>query len=267
MIKKVFLPVVLALIFFFWLFSVPAGAAPEAQATAFPTPTAGTDGRVLYTVLPGDSQWLVAAKFGLDIEQLRLLNNWSADEILVEGQVILLGLAAQQEPTAQASAESVATPQGTAESPGTGMICALLFDDVNGDALRQESEFGIAAGAVSVSQRAGQASETGTTGDEIDADEEAVPLCFDDLPAGEYTISVAAPSGYNPTTAQSATLELKAGDETRLNFGAQLGSAAQSAILTPEEGGRSPLMGLLGFVLLLSGAGLGVYTWQMARRR
>jgi hypothetical protein len=147
------------------------------------------------------------------------------------------------------------------------MICALLFDDVNGDALRQESEFGIAAGAVSVSQRAGQASETGTTGDEIDADDEPVPLCFDDLPTGEYTISVAAPSGYNPTTAQTATLELKAGDETRLNFGAQLGSAAQSAILTPEEGGRSPLMGLLGFVLLLSGAGLGVYTWQMARRR
>jgi hypothetical protein len=267
MIKKLLLPVSLALIFFLWILSIPAGASPHAQATPFPTPTPGGDGRILYTVLAGDSQWLVAAKFNLDIEQLRLLNNWTVDEILIEGQVILLGLASQQDPTAQPTAQSEATPEGIPESPGSGMICILLFDDLNGDALRQESEFGIVSGAVSVSQRAGEASRSGTTMDEIDVDEEPVPTCFEELPIGEYTISVAAPEGYNPTTAQSATLELKAGDETRLNFGAQLGSAAQSEILTPEEGGRSPLMGLLGFVLLLSGTGLGLYTWQLSRRR
>jgi len=268
MIKKLLLPSSLALLFFIWMASIPVGASPNAQATPFPTPTPGGDGRILYTVLAGDSQWLVAAKFNLDIEQLRLLNNWTADEILIEGQVILLGLASQQEPTALPTSQGEATPEGTvAESPGSGMICILLFDDINGDALRQESEFGIVAGAVSVSQRAGEASRSGSTTDEIDVDEEPVPTCFEELPVGEYTISVAAPEGFNPTTAQSATLDLKAGDETRLNFGAQLGSAAQSEILTPEEGGRSPLMGLLGFVLLLSGAGLGIYTWRLSRQR
>lgn len=267
MIKKLLIPSALALLFFLWMLSAPAGAAPNAQATPVPIPTAAGDGRILYTVLPGDSQWLIAAKFSLDIEQLRLLNNWTADEPLIEGQVILLGLAAQQDPTAQPTDQGEATPEGTLESPGTGMICTLLFEDVNGDALRQESEFGIAAGAVSVSQRAGEASQSGTTTDEIDVDEEPVPICFEELPIGEYTISVAAPEGYNPTTAQSASLELKAGDETRLNFGAQLSTAAQSDILSPEEGGRSPLVGLLGFVLLLSGAGLGIYTWRLARQR
>lgn len=267
MIKKILLPTGLILLFFFLALSVPAAASPSLQATPFPTPTPAQDGRILYTIQAGDSQWLIAAKFNLDIEQLRILNNWTADEILIEGQVILLGLASQVDPTAQPTLQGEATPESTPESPGTGMICAFLFEDVNGDALRQESEFGIAAGAVSVSERTGQASETGTTTDEIDADEDPVPACFEELPVGEYTISVAAPEGYNPTTAQSATLDLKAGDETTLNFGAQLSSAAQAEFLSPEVGGRSPLMGLLGLVLILGGAGLGVYTWQLARQR
>jgi hypothetical protein len=84
---------------------------------------------------------------------------------------------------------------------------------------------------------------------------------------GEYTVSVAAPQGYNATTAQSATIQLNPGDATTLNFGAQASSTSGLGALTPEEGGRSPLMGLLGIVLLLSGAGLGFYTWQMSRRR
>ena len=137
----------------------------------------------------------------------------------------------------------------------------------NGDALRQETEFGIDGGAVSASERTGLASQTGNSMALTDADGEPIPTCFEGLPPGEYTVSAAAPESYNPTTAQSATLQLTAGDETTLNFGAQLSSEAQSGQLTPEEGGRSPLMGLLGIVLLLSGLGLGAYTWQLARRR
>jgi hypothetical protein len=236
------------------------------QATPFPMPTAGADGRILYTVQAGDSQWLISAKFNIPIEQLRILNNWTAEQTLAEGELVLLGIAGS-EPTATVGPTSEVVATNTPQTPGTGSICALLFDDVNGDALREETEFGIAAGQASVSERTGRASRTDTTVSQVDTDGLPVATCFADLPSGEYTVSVAAPQGYNPTTTQSHTVQLAPGDQVSLNFGAQASSSSSFNVLSPEEGGRSPLMGLLGVVLILGGGGLGVYTWQLARRR
>jgi hypothetical protein len=248
------------------VFSNSASASPLYQSTPQATPTAGADGRILYTVVAGDSQWLISARFGIPIETLRILNSWTADQALVEGEIVVLGIAGNEPtPTVGPTSEVVAT--NTPETPGTGSICVLLFDDVNGDALREETEFGIAAGQASVTERTGLASRTATTVSELDADGLPVAACFTDLPRGEYTVSVAAPDGYNPTTAQSATIQLAPGDTTALNFGAQASSSSGFNVLSPEEGGRSPLMGLLGVVLLLGGGGLGLYTWQLARRR
>lgn len=247
-------------------FSFSASASPLYQSTPQSTPTPGADGRVLYTVLAGDSQWGIAAKFNIPLEQLRILNSWTADQILVEGELVILGIAST-DPTVTVEATSVVATS-TPETPGTGSICVLLFDDVNGDALREETEFGIPAGQASVTERTGLASQTGTTVSELDADGLPVGTCFDNLPRGEYTVSVAAPQGYNPTTAQSATIQLAPGDQTSLNFGAQAGSSSGLNLLTPEEGGPpSVLMGLLGVVLLLGGVGLGIYSWQLSRRR
>lgn len=237
------------------------------QSTPVPMPTAGADGRILYTILAGESQFSIAAKFGIPIETLQSLNNWTGDETINEGQVILLGLVSQEQatPTVGPTSEVVATltPEGPA---GTGRICVLLFDDVNGDALRQETEFGIADGQASVGGRPPLPSNSGTTVAALDEDGAPVPVCFEGLPPGEYTISVAIPQGYNSTTAANTTIVLNSGDDTSLNFGAQAGSSSGFNVLSPEEGGRSPLMGLLGIVLLLSGAGLGFYTMQMRRR-
>ena len=246
--------------------SFPTGALAQTNCT--PLPAAGDDGRILYPVVEGDSQWIIAARFCMRVEDLRILNNLTAEDPLQIGQVLLLGLASEQEPTDDPAITPEAEVTTTAEIPGTGMICVLLFEDLNGDALRQETELAIGDGAASVSERTGKASRTGTTTSTLDADGLAIPVCFEELPIGEYTVSVAAPQGYNPTTTQSHTIQLSPGDATTLNFGAQLGSAATlGGALSLEEGGRSPLMGLLGMVLLLGGAGLGAYTWQMARRR
>ncbi|MEX1071561.1 MAG: LysM peptidoglycan-binding domain-containing protein [Anaerolineales bacterium] len=251
-----------------WSLVTPAlASAPALQATLQPTPTPGADGRILYTVLAGDSPLLIAEKFGLDYQQLRILNNWGENEVLVEGQVILLGLGSQGTATAVVGPTSDLVATITPETPGTGAICVLLFNDVNGDALRQDTELGIADGAASISERTGLASRTGVTVSILDVDGVPEPTCFTDLPVGEYTVSAAAPEGYNPTTTQSSTIQLHPGDQTTLNFGAQASSSSGLGGLSPEEGGRSPLMGLLGIVLILGGAGLGAYTWQMARRR
>jgi hypothetical protein len=244
------------------------GTALALQATPEAMPPAGADGRILYTVLAGDSQWSIAAKFGIDLVALQNLNNWTGNEVLVENQVILLGLASQQEATPTSTSEVVAT--NTPEATGTGSICVLLFDDVNGDALRAETEAGIADGQASVNERSGKASRTSATVSALDEDGEPVRTCFDELPLGDYTVSIALPAGYNPTTARDRQVQITRGGEVQtVNFGAQAAgdSAGGSGFLSLEQGGRSPLAGLLGIVLLLGGAGLGFYTLQLSRRR
>jgi LysM repeat protein len=256
---------ILMLVFSLGAFNSLGAASAAAQATALPLPEPDETGRVLYTVQPGDSPFLIAAKFQLDINQLNILNNWTSETVLQEGQVVILALASTPDPGATATPTPGA--DATPESAGTGTINVFLFDDVNGDGLRQETEFGIANGAVSVTHRAGLASRQETTFSLIDVDGLPVLNSFADLPAGEYTVSMAVPDGYNPTTILSKTVDLTAGGSVTLNFGAQLSSEARANQLSPEEGGRSPLMGLLGFVLLVSGLGLGYYNLQGRRRR
>ena len=91
----------------------------------------------------------------------------------------------------------------------------------------------------------------------------AQPVCFKDVPAGEYTISMAAPDGYNATSELTYTLTLKAGDSATLDFGAQLSTAAQPR--TVSEGGRSPMLGILGGLILVGGLALGIYVRAMRR--
>ncbi|MEX1249005.1 MAG: LysM peptidoglycan-binding domain-containing protein [Anaerolineales bacterium] len=248
----------------------PAAASNLAlQDTPQPTPTAGADGRILYTVLAGESPWSIAAKFGFDLIALQNLNNWTDDEILVEGQTILLGLANQQEPTATPGPQDQVAATNTPQAAGTGSICVLLFDDVNGDALRNATEFGIADGQASINERSGKASRTSATVSAVDEEGEPVRTCFDELPLGDYTVSIALPTGYNPTTARDRQLQITRGGEVQtVNFGAQAsGDPAGSGFLSLQQGNRSPLVGLLGVLLLLGGAGLGFYTLQLSRRR
>jgi hypothetical protein len=152
---------------------------------------------------------------------------------------------------------------------GTTEICVLLYDDVNGDALRQETEVGIEGGAVSVGNTAGTFSETKATVSEIDPDtEEPVQTCFTDVPEGEYNISLAVPENYNPTTLLTSTFTINAGDVALFDFGAQ--SQTETGIeVAPEEGGGgsspSPIFGILGGLLLLGGLGLGWYAYQQRK--
>ena len=143
----------------------------------------------------------------------------------------------------------------------------LLYDDVNGDALRQETEFGVADGAVSVSNTAGTFTETRTTVSQIDPDtEEPLQSCFTDVPEGEYNISMAIPENYNPTMELTYTLSIKAGDRAFVDFGVQP-KAETAEEVAPEDGGggTSPIFGILGGLLLLGGLGLGWYAFQQRK--
>jgi hypothetical protein len=247
-----------------WL---PANAAPNVQVQ-YATPTAGADGRILYVVQPGDSCLRIALLNGISVEQLRELNrNLDADCTVIEGQQLLIGLIG---PAASPTPGPSPTPLPPTITPtpltGTTEICVLLFNDQNGDALRQETEPAVAGGAISVTETNGAYSASQVT--TINPDPEAYPgMCFTDVPEGNYNISVAVPDNYNPTMEMSYKLDVKAGDRASIAFGAQSSQeTVQTASDSGEEGGGTSLIfGILGGLLLAGGAGLGWYAWRMSR--
>jgi hypothetical protein len=239
-----------------------AYVAPVLQLTPFPTPTPGADGRILYKIQPGDTLLRISLIAGVPLEELRGLNNLTGDNIVV-GDELLLGLGGPSvvTPTPGPSPTPTAVLPTPSPRPGNGIICVVLYNDINGDALRQDSEPAIAGGAISLSNRSGSVSLTAET---VAGDE---PYCFQDVPEGEFSITVGVPDGYNPTTATNFDLGLNAGDETALGFGVQANTAAELESPAPEEGGRSPLLGIVGGLFLLAGAGLAIFGSRLLRRK
>jgi hypothetical protein len=244
----------------------PVNAAPPRQLTPFPTPTPGPDGRIIYIVQTGDTLWRIAAITGLSLDEIRLLNNLSADEPILPGQQLLLGQGGPVavSPTSGPSPTPTSRLPTPTPSPGAGTICVLLFDDVNGDAFHQETEPSIGGGAISITNRAGTVSETADTRTVAAPGESE---CFEELPEGNYNVTVAVPEGYNATSLLNYPLVLRAGDETFLAFGAQLSTQAQIDSPPPAEGGRSPMLGLIGGALLVVGVGLGLFAGRLTRQR
>jgi hypothetical protein len=239
-----------------------AQAAPALQG--FVTATPGPDGRILYIVAPGDSCLQVAYLHGITVAQLRQFNS-RLDEncTLVVGQQLVVGLAAQNVPTA-GPAPTLPSPTVTA-TPVSGIteVCVLLFNDRNGDALRQADELGIEGGAVSLTNLNGSYSQTQNTSAAVDPDTgEPVRACFADVPSGEYNVSMAVPDDYNPTMLLSYTLTVKPGDRVSIDFGAQSKTITVSEPVQTQGSSRSSFLGILGFLLLIGGAGLGYYAYR-----
>jgi murein DD-endopeptidase MepM/ murein hydrolase activator NlpD len=238
-----------------------AHAAPERQ---FVTATPGPDGRIMYVVVEGDSCLQVALLHGITVPQLRQFNTrLDEDCTLSVGQQLVVGLAQAEAPTA-GPAPTLPSPTVTATPvSGTTEVCVLLFEDRNGDAVRQEAELGIEGGAVSLTNLNGSYSETQNTSSAVDPDTLLpVRACFVDVPGGEYNVSMAVPDEYNPTMLLSYTLTVKAGDRAEISFGAQSKTITVSEPADAQEGNRSSLLGVFGFLLLLGGAGLGYYAYR-----
>ena len=123
-----------------------------------PTLTPGADGRTIYIVQAGDNCTRVAFLNGISVDQLRQLNS-KLDEncTLIEGQELLVGIIAVVEtPTALVS--PTVSPFTATPTPliGTTEVCILLFNDANGNALREETEPAVAGGAVSLTENNGE---------------------------------------------------------------------------------------------------------------
>ena len=264
---KTQLPFIILFIFFLLLALGVALPVTSTYAQGFVTATPNPDGRIMYIVQEGDNCSSVALKHGISVAQLRLYNTrLDADCTVAIGQALVVGLAVQNLPTS--AVPTLASPTVTATPvSGTTEVCVLLFEDQNGDSLRQETEFGIDGGAISLTNLNGSYSKTENTSSATDPDTgDPVRACFVDVPAGDYNVSVAVPDQYNPTMLLSYKLTVKAGDRASIDFGAQ-SKALTVSESTDEGANRSSPLGILGLLLLLGGAGLGYYAYRSSQPR
>ena len=242
-----------------------AGSAPFAQPTPFPTPTPGPDGRILYTVQADDSLWRIAALAGISLDQLMALNGIQPGDFITPGMQLELGVGGPVQPTGApaASVTTVTVPVATpTPTVGTGVICVLLFEDVDGDGRLDSGEPALAGGQISIVDIGGSLAAEYAT-EVLDLELDPSGFCFEDLANADYNVSAAVPAGYNPTTGLNAGVSLNPGDIKYLQYGAQ-----PSAGLTNGTGGggRSALLGLVGALLLFAAAGLGYYATRLTKK-
>lgn len=263
-------------------FSAQAAEAPQGIGQ-YQTPTAQPDGRIIYVAQAGDTCIKIGLLHNIDENQLRAMNP-DLDEncTVIAGQQLMIGVGGPAaQPTVTPGGPTI-TPLPVSPTPtpftGSTEICVLLFADVNGNAIREELELGLAGGAISVTNALGGYSQTRDSISEIDLDTlEPAYICFgapppgeedvpesERLPEGKYTVSAAIPDGYNPTSTLSYEIDVKAGETAYVAFGAQ---SQDVTLVEPEAetGGNSSLLGMLGALLLLGGGGLAWYAMRMGK--
>jgi hypothetical protein len=267
--------------------AIPTMAAPEPQYTPIATPTPGPDGRIIYIVQAGDTLWRISAITGVPLDELRRLNDLADDDVIQEGDQLLLGLGGPSElpptegpPPTPTSDVPTATP-----SIGTGVLCISVFLDTNGDALRQDDEPDLEGSAISISNRTGTVSLSQGEGGglvprcyedieigvyDIEGSREeclSIVQCALDIDEGEYNISIAIPEGYNATTTLNHVTELEAGFQRFLDFGAQPNSEtiAEVPIIPETSEEPSPLLAIIGVGLLVVGIALGIAAFILRR--
>ncbi len=249
--KKYIFPLLLliSVAFFAWR-AIPVAASSQPQVR-YLTPTPGADGRILYIVQAGDTCTAIYLKTNVSLDQIKKLNNLSGDCTIIPGQKLVLGVT--EPPAATAAPQMTPTsllPRGST-SGGNGMVCVFLYGDLNGNALRDADELPIPGGAVSLNDRLGKVSKTAQTTTDPN------PLCWNDIPAGDYNISMAPPQGFNPTTNMNYPITILPGDSQYINFGTQPSIAENPP--TPSGGNSSPLLAIAGGILIIGGIGLGIY--------
>jgi LysM repeat protein len=255
--------------------SGPAPTNPPPLLTPFTLPTPGPDGNIVYIVQPNDTLWRIAALAGLTVEQLKAMNGLTSDIVSI-GQRLIIGQATQAAPTlapqptidpnaATAPPAGAATATPAQVAAGAGTVCALLYEDTNGNGRRDDGEGLLTGGQLMVVETStGQPVQAHTT-----TGAEEKPHCFENLPAGQYTVSAASPTGYNSTRANSTTLDVTAGSLSNMEFGAQRGSGGASENPAATTGDnprlRTALFGAAGIMFLLLAA--GVAGFLILRRR
>ncbi|MGA2489579.1 MAG: SdrD B-like domain-containing protein [Anaerolineales bacterium] len=247
---------------------MPVEASPAQQQVAYPSPTPGPDGRIIYIVKKGDTCIEISLLYGVSLEYIRTTNLLDENCTLREGQKLMIGVGgpsiASPTPNPAATATEV-TLTATPGAGGTAQVCVLVYDDANGDALRQATEGAIAGAAISLTSADGTYSQTLTS--VINPDATAYQgMCFANVSPGQYSVSAGVPEDYNPTMNLTTSVNVIPGEVASVDFGAQPKTVPAVAVATPAKS-TSPLLGIAGAAFLLIGIGLGAYAWNVLRKK
>jgi len=237
--------------------------ADSLSQASYQTPTPNAEGQIIYTVQEGDTCTRIFLLTNVSIEQLIALNDLGSDCNVFEGQELIIATVAPATATLEGP-QFTPTPGPPTPTPfdGNGELCVVLFEDLDGNQMRAETEFYLGGGVISVNNRAGTFSETMET---VGGDPALVePACFDGIPEGVYNLSMGIPEGYIATTSLNLTLEVSAGDTIVVDFGAQPSSTMINPPEPVEGEGRSPIFLIIGILLL---AGGGAFTFFFIRSR
>jgi len=236
--------------------------------TPFTVPPADAEGNIVYVVQSGDTLWRIAGIAGTTPDQIKAMNGLTSD-ILSIGQRLIIGKAAgaatqPPAPTAPVEASPTIAPDAGGATPNSGgtqvattgsaTICSMMFEDLNGNGRRDANEGLVAGGQFTVVDSATGAPVQAYTTDGVNE-----PHCFTNLPPGAYTVSSAAPQGFNLTTASTIPLPLDAGSLGNTEFGAQHSSDNASAATSGAGSSarlRVALFGAAGIMFLLLAAGV-----------
>ena len=234
---------------------------------SFQTPTPNAESQIIYTVREGDTCTSIYLLFQnrIPIEQIIALNGLDGDCTLTVSQKLII---ATVEPVTATLTGPVPTATIGPPSPtpfdGNAELCVVLFGDLDGNQMRSETESYLSGGVISVNDRGGTYSETLET---VGGDPELVdPACFDDVPEGEYNLSMGIPEGYYATTSLNMALYVTAGDTVVGDFGAQPASQGIDPDVSVEQDGRSPLLLVIGILFLAGGAGLTFFFIRFRRQ-
>lgn len=257
--------------------SAPQPTQVAVQPTVFALPTPGPDGNIIYIVQDGDTLWRIASIAGKTVDEIKSLNGLTSDIISV-GQRLIIGqgqpsvpptntpdpnaptAAPTTDPALQPSATPAVVEPTQIAAVEVGQICALMYVDVNGNGFRDGAEALLAGGQLAVVDTAtGQPVQVHVT------DGASEPHCFANLPVGAYSVSAAAPNGFNPTTEASKSLRVDAGTTSSLEFGAQASGNTEVTPVPSDRRLQTALLGAAGVVFLLLAAGVAGFFFLRRR--
>jgi hypothetical protein len=182
------------------------------------------DGSIVHSVQQGDTLSTIAFAYGVDIDQIRKLNNLSPNSNnIIIGQKLLIRGSNQTTPTPTEDTSITMTPTPTltaTEIPVTPTlppitnetsVCVKAFNDANRNHWDDTGEQPLTGVKIKLVE---------PTGGNAEAE---VPTCFNDLPNGMFIISALPPSNFGLTTPPQLQVQIKAGQQITLMFGAAEG--------------------------------------------
>ena len=276
-------PLALIIVFFLSFTLLGQFAAPSrfasAQDAPFNTATPDANGYIYHTVRENEYCYTIAELYNTSVERIISLNNLDLNCTIFVGRTLLVAIvtATAVPPTAEpVPAQPTVPPQEAqpTQPPAdfvpeptamldTGKVCIILFHDVDGNGMRTDGENFLYGGEVSINDRTGTVSRVSTT---VAGDPDTTkPMCFEQLPPGEYNISIAVPDGFNNTTATNHAITVVSGETITIDFGAQE-ATPEDMNMQGEARALSPLLFILGGVILLSGLGLLFYMVRARKR-